>query len=41
VTDAADKEAPQKFDQNLPIAMANLESLMQLWLIEPSRLAEE
>ena len=41
VTDAADKEAPQKFDQNLPIAMANLASLLQLWLSEPSRLAEE
>ena len=41
VTDAADKEAPQKFDRNLPIAMANLASLLQLWLSEPSRLAEE
>ena len=41
VTDAADKEAPQKFDQNLPIAMANLATLLQLWLSEPSRLAEE
>ena len=41
VTDAADKEAPQKFDQNLPIAMANLATLLQLWLSEPSRLAKE
>jgi adenosylhomocysteine nucleosidase len=41
VTDAADKEAPQKFDRNLPIAMANLATLLQLWLSEPSRLAEE
>jgi adenosylhomocysteine nucleosidase len=41
VTDAADKEAPQKFDRNLPIAMANLASLLQLWLSEPSRLGEE
>jgi len=32
VTDAADKEAPQRFDANLPIAMANLASLLQLWL---------
>jgi adenosylhomocysteine nucleosidase len=31
VTDAADKEAPQKFDLNLPIAMANLAGLLQLW----------
>jgi adenosylhomocysteine nucleosidase len=41
VTDAADKEAPQKFDRNLPIAMANLATLLQLWLSEPPRLAEE
>jgi adenosylhomocysteine nucleosidase len=41
VTDAADKGAPQKFGQNLPIAMANLATLLQLWLSEPSRLAEE
>ena len=32
VTDAADKEAPQRFDVNLPIAMANLASLLRLWL---------
>ena len=32
VTDAADKEAPQRFDTNLPIAMANLASLLRLWL---------
>jgi adenosylhomocysteine nucleosidase len=32
VTDAADKEAPQRFDANLPIAMANLAGLLQLWL---------
>jgi adenosylhomocysteine nucleosidase len=32
VTDAADKEAPQRFDASLPIAMANLASLLQLWL---------
>ena len=41
VTDAADKEARQKFDRNLPVAMVNLASLMQLWLSEPSRPAEE
>jgi adenosylhomocysteine nucleosidase len=41
VTDAADKEAPQKFDRNLPIAMANLATLLQLWLSEPSRPAED
>src|SRR5215470_3089404 len=34
VTDAADKEAPQRFDANLPIAMANLASLLQLWFGE-------
>jgi adenosylhomocysteine nucleosidase len=34
VTDAADKEAPQRFDANLPIAMANLASLLRLWLDE-------
>jgi adenosylhomocysteine nucleosidase len=32
VTDAADKKAPQKFDENLPIAMANLASLLRSWL---------
>jgi adenosylhomocysteine nucleosidase len=32
VTDAADKEAPQRFDANLPIAMAKLASLLRLWL---------
>ena len=32
VTDAADKEAPQRFDTNLPIAMANLASLLRFWL---------
>jgi adenosylhomocysteine nucleosidase len=32
VTDAADKEAPQKFDENLPIAMGNLASLLRSWL---------
>ena len=32
ITDAADKEAPQRFDVNLPIAMANLASLLRLWL---------
>lgn len=32
VTDAADKEAPQKFDENLPIAMANLATLLRSWL---------
>jgi len=32
VTDAADKEAPQPFEANLPIAMANLASLLRLWL---------
>ena len=32
VTDAADKEAPQRFDTNLPIAMGNLASLLRLWL---------
>jgi adenosylhomocysteine nucleosidase len=41
VTDAADKEAPQKLDRSLPIAMANLAALLELWLSEPSRLAEE
>ena len=41
MTDAADKEAPQKFDRNLPIAMAHLATLLQLWLSEPSRSAEE
>ena len=32
VTDAADKEAPQRFDANLPFAMANLANLLRLWL---------
>jgi adenosylhomocysteine nucleosidase len=32
VTDAADKEAPQRFDANLPIAMTNLASVLRLWL---------
>ena len=32
LTDAADKEAPQKFDENLPIAMINLANLLQSWL---------
>jgi len=32
VTDAADKEAPQQFDANLPIALANLANLLRLWL---------
>jgi nucleoside phosphorylase len=32
VTDAADKETPWRFDENLPIAMSNLASLMRLWL---------
>jgi adenosylhomocysteine nucleosidase len=32
VTDAADKEAPQRFEANLPTAMANLASLLRLWL---------
>lgn len=32
VTDAADKEAPHRFDANLPIAMANLATLLRLWL---------
>jgi adenosylhomocysteine nucleosidase len=34
VTDAADKEAPQRFEANLPVAMANLASLLRLWLAE-------
>ena len=29
ITDAADKEAPENFDHNLPIAMGNL-----FWLLE-------
>jgi len=33
-TDAADKEASERFDANLPIAMANLASLLLLWLDE-------
>jgi adenosylhomocysteine nucleosidase len=32
VTDAADKEAPERFDANLPIAIANLASLLRLLL---------
>src|SRR5262249_35253229 len=32
VTDAADKEAPQRFDANLPVAMATLAILLRLWL---------
>src|SRR5215471_18590427 len=36
MTDAADKEAPQRFDANLPVAMANLANLLRLWL-EQSR----
>jgi len=32
VTDAADKETPQRFDATLPIAMANLANLLRLWL---------
>jgi nucleoside phosphorylase len=32
VTDAADKETPLRFDENLPIAMSNLASLMRFWL---------
>ena len=32
VTDAADKEVPQRFEVNLPIAMANLARLLRLWL---------
>jgi adenosylhomocysteine nucleosidase len=34
ITDAADKEAPQRFDANLPIAMANLASLLRSWFGE-------
>jgi adenosylhomocysteine nucleosidase len=34
ITDAADKEAPQRFDANLPIAMTNLASLLGLWFGE-------
>jgi adenosylhomocysteine nucleosidase len=41
VTDAADREAPEKFDANLPRAMVNLATLLQLWLSEPSPSAEE
>jgi len=37
ITDAADKEAPQRFDANLPIAMANLASLLRLWFGEGHR----
>jgi adenosylhomocysteine nucleosidase len=32
VTDAADKEAPQRFDANPPIAMENLANLLRLWM---------
>jgi adenosylhomocysteine nucleosidase len=32
VTDAGDKEAPPKFDKNLPIAMVNLANLLRSWL---------
>jgi adenosylhomocysteine nucleosidase len=32
VTDAADREAPRRFEANLPIAMANLARLLRLWL---------
>jgi adenosylhomocysteine nucleosidase len=32
VTNAADKEAPHRFDANLPIAIANLASVLRLWL---------
>jgi adenosylhomocysteine nucleosidase len=32
VTDAADKEAPQRFEANLTIAMANLANLLRLWM---------
>jgi hypothetical protein len=35
ITDAADKEAPQNFDYNLPIAMGNL-----FWLLEALRTGE-
>ena len=34
VTDAADKEAPQRFDANLRIAMANPANLLRLWFGE-------
>jgi adenosylhomocysteine nucleosidase len=34
VTDAADKEAPGRFDENLPIAMSNIASLLRTWLEE-------
>ena len=32
VTDVADKETPRRFDENLPMAMSNLASLLRLWL---------
>jgi adenosylhomocysteine nucleosidase len=32
VTDAANKEAPQRFEVNLPIAMTNLAALLRTWL---------
>jgi len=32
VTDAADEEAPQRFDANLMIAMSNLANLLRSWL---------
>jgi adenosylhomocysteine nucleosidase len=34
VTDAADKEAPQRFGANLPIAMANLATMLRVWFDE-------
>lgn len=32
ITDAADKEAPQRFEVNLPIAMTNITELLMNWL---------
>jgi nucleoside phosphorylase len=32
VTDAANKEAPQRFEVNLPIAITNLAALLRTWL---------
>jgi adenosylhomocysteine nucleosidase len=32
VTDAADKEAPHRFEVNLPVAMTNLATLVRPWL---------
>jgi adenosylhomocysteine nucleosidase len=40
VTDAADREAPRKFDENLPIAMAHLAALLELWLSARDRLRD-